>query len=182
MSLSSPGHAERKLAPAVRAQQAASWSAQAADRRSTDAARSAALESHRATIEAGVTIPTIAVPSHCQAIRFHGPCPYCQGSMFDLDMPLVGLDRPHVSQRGAVVCLLCGRAVATLVIGHRMTPEQFRALPAEQGNRRGRPPGVIPSKKACPHCGIRTTRKENNRCRECWKARVATRTAEDSRP
>jgi hypothetical protein len=88
-----------------------------ADYKMADAARTAAWEAHRLAIEAGVAVPTIVIPNGRVQLRFHGTCPFCRGSMFEPRLPAVDLERPHVSLRGTVVCLLCSRAVASLSIG-----------------------------------------------------------------
>lgn len=117
--------------------------------------------------QAAGAIPIIRVPNRRVRIRLVGSCPHCTGSMFDLDIPPVDLDRPHVSARGAVVCMLCARTVASLEIGGglEMTPERFRALPIET---RRAPTADEPLTRPCPDCGIRQTRTRNERCRECW--------------
>ena len=70
---------------------------------------------------------------------------------------------------GAVICLRCAADVAEIRRRrpHVVTPEQWAALPVEQGTRRG--DDSAPT-KPCPDCGIRQTRVRNARCRACWVA------------
>jgi hypothetical protein len=88
-----------------------------AEYKRADAARTAAWEAHRLAMEAGVTVPTFVVPNGRVQLRFHGACPFCRGSMFEPRVPAVDLERPHVSLRGTVHCIPCGRVVANLTIG-----------------------------------------------------------------
>ena len=127
--MGSPGHAKRLAAPDVKARQIRSLIDHNERRRAVDAERAAALEQHCQQIEAGITIPTIQVPNHQIRIRPRGRCPFCSGTAFDLHVPPVLVNRPHVSSRGSILCVLCGRTVAQLEIGTRMTAAEFRALP-----------------------------------------------------
>lgn len=61
--------------------------------------------------------PAIRVPGGAVRLRIVGACPHCGGTAFGLDAPPTTVERPHPSERGTVVCLLCSRKVATLVAG-----------------------------------------------------------------
>ncbi len=77
----------------------------------------AAWEQHQGEIAARGAVRTVRVPNRHIRVRFTGQCPFCAATAFSLDLPTVGVDRPHVSARGDVLCLLCGRAVLHLQIG-----------------------------------------------------------------
>lgn len=86
-------------------------------------------------------MPTIVVPSRQQPIRLSGTCPHCRGSMFNIEWPSVDIDRPHPNYRGTVLCLLCARECAYLVLGEvRVLPtaDELRTLTVEP-SRPGRP-------------------------------------------
>lgn len=96
---------------------AGGWAAARSDAKIHEQRRTNALLAHRESVEAGVVIPTVVIPNRRVQIRFRGACLFCGGSMFDLRLPSVDLEHPHVSYRGSVDCLLCARTVAHLVIG-----------------------------------------------------------------
>jgi hypothetical protein len=112
-------------------------------RRANERGRTDALLHHRLTVEGNIVPPTIRVPAGQLVLRFSGRCVYCGGSAFDLDMPIGDVDRPHVSHRGTVLCLLCSRVVAHLAIksdDERTPAERFRALPSQKSQRGPVPP------------------------------------------
>jgi hypothetical protein len=88
-----------------------------AEHRREDQARTAAWQAHRDSVEGDRTVPTYKVPSGRFRLTVRGTCQYCHGTVFDLFVAPVDLDRPHVSRQGEVFCMLCGRNVAHLVIG-----------------------------------------------------------------
>lgn len=62
-------------------------------------------------------VPTINIPNRRVRVRFTGACPYCGGTMFEAYLPPADVEHVHVTHRGDVSCLLCGREVAKLAIG-----------------------------------------------------------------
>ncbi len=163
VNLGSPGHAERLAAPAVRQRQAASLLDGNTRRRADLATRDQALAEHRQRVEGGVVIPEICIPHRLVPIRPPEACPYCTGKAFAPVWPEGSVDRPRGSYCGSLDCLLCGRTVATLVVGTRMTPERFRALPSKQRVLKPAPRRFGP----CLDCGHSTGRLDAVRCRAC---------------
>jgi biotin operon repressor len=133
--------------------------------------RTEAWQAHREQIEDGKSIPTFTVPDHRIQIRPRGTCQFCRSSIFDLRLPAVDLEHPHVSYRGSIICMLCGRDGATLVIGG----EQPK-LPAEPP-KRGRPAGSTGSRKPqgdnrpyCQRCDRNRVKWGRSICFECKMA------------
>lgn len=133
--------------------------------------RTEALVAHREAVEGGVTVPTIKVPNRRMQLRFRGACQFCGGSMFDLRLPSVDLEHPHVSYRGSVDCMLCGRTCATLVIGEErartpLTDEELKPKPGRPSRMTNQVP---PVRQPCMDCGTTDKGKNNARCFDCNK-------------
>ena len=149
----------------IRAKRVASLVSGNEIRRANEAARSAAVDRHRQQIESRVRIQTFSLSIQQRAIRVRGRCPYlhCGGTMFNPDLPPMDLDRPHPSYVGRLLCALCGRVVAKLEIGTRMTAAELAALPSRQGKPKPKPRRF----PACADCGEATGRLNAVRCRPC---------------
>lgn len=71
----------------------------------------------RADLRTGLgPVPVVRVPSVRTRVRFTGNCPHCGGTLFDIEWPDAGIARAHPSERGSVVCGMCARTVAILVV------------------------------------------------------------------
>lgn len=106
-----------------------------------DEERTAALEEHRAEIEAGRDIPTLTIIDHRKRLNIRGSCQFCGArGMFNVDVP--GMDIANPSRvHGQITCALCARVVCHLVIGAPRPPVQ----PSPFDRRRGRPPKNSPA-------------------------------------
>lgn len=164
----------RPVSPETRAAQRTSFADRYSNDRERMAAAAAALEAHRAEMDARYTVPTYRVPNSGVQLRVTGACPYCAGSMFALDLPAVDVEHPHVSYRGSIACLLCSRIVGRLEIGGGQ-PIAFRDLPApKQGRPFGSKNTTVP-RPPCRQCHERPSKAERRLCGPCLRLREKER-------